>query len=111
MGILTHVLKQTAIIVETQLDKHGSQILVDTTSVACKFRYITELDTGVNKEGATSSDAIVWFEPTATVAEGTLIKVDDLYWRINRVIKARKLSGDAIHFLKALVNRHKLAGE
>ena len=109
MGILTHALKQTATIITTETDEYGDQITDSTGSYPCKFRYITELDSNVNREALDTADAIIWFEPTAPIEEGTIVQVDEYYWRVSRLIKARKLSGSAVHFLKALVQRHALA--
>ena len=109
MGILTHALKQTAIIVTTTTDEYGDQITESSGSYPCKFRYITELDTNVNREALDTADAIIWFEPSAPISEGTIVKVDEYYWRVERLIKARKLAGNTVHFLKALVQRHALA--
>lgn len=106
MGILTHALNQDAEILEITTDKHGDQVLGDSEDVKCRFRYVTELDKASNREGLTTADAIVWFEPDVTVQEGSIIKVENKYWRIDRLIKARKLENSTIYFLKAFVKAH-----
>jgi hypothetical protein len=50
---------------------------------------------------------MVWFEPDVDVSEGTIFKADGVYWRIDRLTKARRLVGSQVMFLKALVNRHR----
>jgi len=108
MGIISHILGQTAKIVTTSTDRHGDQLLVSETSIACRFRYITELDRNTNREGVEAFDAIIWFEPTAPIKESTIVFADENYWRINRLVKARKLSGSTVEFLKAFVKKHEL---
>jgi hypothetical protein len=109
MGVLTHALKQSGKLVEAVINVYGDQIPSNETSVMCRFRNITELDHLPNMEGVDAADAIVWFEPDVDIEEGSIIKVDGEYWRIDRLIKARRLSSSAIVFLKALVRRHQLA--
>lgn len=108
MGIISHTLKQEAKIVTTTTDKHGDQVASQETSVNCRFRYITELDRNVSREGLEAFDAIVWFEPDTEIEEGSIISVEGKYWRINRLIKARRLAGSTIEFLKAFVKKHEL---
>jgi hypothetical protein len=108
MGIISHTLNQEAKIVTTTQDKHGDQISSSETSIKCRFRYITELDRNSNKEGLESFDAIVWFEPDANIQEASIIFADGKYWRINRLIKARRLSGSIVEFLKGFVKKHDL---
>lgn len=109
MGIISHTLKQTASIITTTTNVYGDQIASSSGSYPCRFRYITELDKNVNREGLDTADAIIWFEPTAPIKEGAIVQVDEYYWRIDRLIKARKLAGENVEFLKALVKRHALA--
>lgn len=108
MGIISHILNQDGKIVTTTKDKHGDQVKTSEASVKCKFRYITQVDKNVSREGLDSSDAIIWFEPTENVIEGSIIKVDDSYWRVDKLVKARRLSGNTVEFLKAFVKKHSL---
>ena len=109
MGILTHILKQSGKLVQATINVYGDQISSGETNVMCRFRNITELDKTSNAEGVATADAIVWFEPSVSIEEGSIIKVDGKYWRIDRLIKARRMSSSAILFYKALVKRHQLA--
>ena len=109
MGILTHALKQAGKLVQATINIYGDQISGGETNVMCRFRNITELDKGSNIEGIDTADAIVWFEPDVSIEEGSIIKVDDEYWRIERLIKARRIASSDILFYKALVKKHQLA--
>lgn len=106
MGIISHILNQDAQVITTIKDKHGDQVIDSSIDTLCRFRYITDLDKGPNREGVTSSEAIIWFEPTENIVEGNIVKVDDKYWRVSKLIKARRMSGSNVEFLKAFVNKH-----
>jgi hypothetical protein len=110
MSMLSHILKQDALIISTTIDRHGDQKSSGTSSVKCRFRYITEVDRQNHAEGIEANDAIVWFEPDENITEGSIIQVDDKFWRINRLIKARQMSGNAVQFLKGFVKRYELSG-
>lgn len=111
MSLLTHILQQDAQIITTSQDGYADQVPESGESVKCRFRYITELDKQSHMEGIDANDAIIWFEPTANIQEGTIVYVESTYWRIDRLIKARKMSGSTVQFLKAFVNKHSLAGD
>lgn len=110
MGILTHILKQTGELKTAVINIYGDEIPTgEGTEVSCRFRYITDLDRASNMEGINTADAIVWFEPNVSIAEGDIIKIDGEYWRINRLIKARRMSSSDVLFYKTLVKKHELA--
>jgi|SRR3990172_7818409 len=110
MGILSHALTQTAEIVTTATNRYGDQIPSVLTELPCRFRYITDLDRRTNMEGVTTSDAIFHLEPDANVREGTILKIEDYYWRIDKLVRARRM-GDPVLFLKAFVKRHQISEE
>ena len=109
MSILSHALGQTAQLVTVSLDFNGDQILESQTPIACKFRYITDVQQGNYAEAVDSSDAIMWFEPNAQVAEGSILGIEGEYWRVDSLVKARSLVGSNVMFLKAYMRRHQLA--
>lgn len=112
MGLITHILQQNATIITTQTDGYGDQVPIIGETILCRFRYITELDRRGHAEMVdTTNDAIIWFESTAPVLEGTIVLVDESYWRITRLVKARRLSGSSIEFIKTFVKKHELAGD
>lgn len=107
MGTISHLLNQTLVIVETSTDRYGDQELVGQLSVPCRFRYITEVDKMTLAE-AEASDAMVWVEPDAPIQSASILFIDEVYWRIDRMIKARKMD-DTVEFLKVYLSRHELA--
>lgn len=111
MGLLTHTFGQVAEIVVFTVDKHGDQVMTSTTETVCRFRYITDIDRGLNREGVQSSDAIIWFEPDEDIEEGSIVLTDGQYWRVDKLIRARKMSGSTVEFLKAFVKRHSIVNE
>lgn len=111
MSLLTGILQQDAVIITVATDKFGDQVPSSGASIKCRFRYITEIDRNNHMEGIDTNDATIWFEPNADISEGSIVYVDGGYWRINRLIKARRISGDEIQFLKAFVKKHSLAGD
>ena len=111
MSLLTSILQQDANIITVTTNGYGDQVPSTSSSIKCRFRYITEIDKNEHMEGTETNDAIIWFEPDANIHEGSIIEVEGLYWRIDRLIKARRMSGNTIQFLKAFVKKHSLAGE
>lgn len=109
MSIISHTLAQTAQIITTTTNFDGDQIQTATESILCRFRYVTEIDRTNNAESIDSADAIIWFEPTANISEGSIVLVDGHYWRVDSLVKARRLVGSTVMFLKAFVKRHQLA--
>lgn len=105
--IIDHILNQTAKVVTTTTDKHGDQIAGDSIIVNCRFRYYTAIDRGVSAEDLLGNNAIIWFNPSTAVEEGSIIQVDDKYWRIDKLVKARRM-GATVEFLKAYVKKHDL---
>lgn len=106
MSLITHLLNQPGKIIHTAKDKHGDQGVSSEEAIDLRFRYVTALEDGQNREGIIS-DAIIWVEATQPVVEGTILFADSKYWRVDRLIKARKMAG-AIEFLKLFVNKHEI---
>lgn len=102
--MIDHLRNQTAYIITSTTDRHGDQTETSRKATKVRFRYITDVDKGINSEGL-RSDAIIWFDKDEDVSEGTLVEVDDAMWRIERLIKARKMT-EEVQFLKAFVERH-----
>jgi len=104
-GMLAHAMTQDGKLVVTERDKHGDQDIVSETAIKLRFRYITELDRNTNRESL-NSEALIWLAPDLDVAEGSVIFAENTYWRVQKLIKARRMSGNRVEFLKALVNKH-----
>lgn len=100
MGILTHALKQECQIITTSKDVYGTLKEDSATTVPCKFRHIVGVQqVGLNREDI-DADALLWLEPDVDVREGSIIKFENEYYRIERFVKARRLSETDVHFLK-----------
>jgi hypothetical protein len=103
--MLNHAMEQTAYIIETSYNDDGDQEFVSSDTIACRFRWITELDNLDNREEI-RSDALLWIKPDEDVNEGTIIKFDDDYFRVKRVIEARRLRGNQVYFKKCLMDKY-----
>jgi hypothetical protein len=106
--MLQHVYQQPASVITTTTDKFGDQIASDETEILCRFRYITELDRNADREGLEAFDAIFWFAPDTDVEEGSILAIEGKNWRIYRLVRARRLKGSTVEFLKAFVKKHEL---
>ena len=80
--------------------------IVNSTSegVSCLFREMNELSYGNNRESL-DADAVVWFERDASVGLGDIYIYDGEYYRVNEIIKARRM-GDK-QFIKCGLVRHR----
>lgn len=104
MSILSHILKQSAKVLVTIYNKYGDQELSSYNSELCRFREINGLDKANNREDI-KSDAMLWLEPTSLIAEGDIVKCEGNFYRVQDIIKARKMDGN-IQFVKCLLERH-----
>jgi len=111
MSLLTRILQQTWRSVEFNTNFDGDQVPTAYADIACRFRYNTQLQSNDHAELVDTNDAIVWFEPSANIKEGDIGQVDGKYWRVDSLVKARRLVGSTVVFLKAYVKLHELAVE
>jgi hypothetical protein len=103
--MITHILSQTCLIYQTAINKHGEQEIESSESYLCKFREITEVSTYSNREDV-RADALLWLEGDTPVDRGTLISVDNVFYRVERLTKARRLTGETVEFIKCLLEKH-----
>lgn len=108
--IIDHVLTQNALILETITDRHGDQQVVDSTTENVRFRYITEINKGNMAEGLSTADAIIWFKSNTVAKESSIVYVDNKYWRVDKLVKARRLSNSNVLFNKAYVTAYAFNG-
>lgn len=108
MSLIDHTLTQTGNIIPTTRDSHGDQIAGTPEGITCRFRYVTGVERLQNREALAGIDAIIWLRAEEEVEEGTILQVDGHYWRVDRLVKARKLSGSTVEFLKAYVQKHSI---
>lgn len=107
--MIDHLRNQQAYIINTSKDKFGDQNETSRTSEMVRFRYVTDIEQNTNREGIVSTEAVIHLRAEANVSEGTIIFMEDdnSYWRVETLVKARKMDA-TVHFLKALVQRHKM---
>ena len=85
--------------VVTTRNAYGDYIASGETPYRCHFRYITEQVTSTNTE-TIQSDAMAWFDPTADIDRGDIIKFEGEHFRVERVTKARRLRETDVQFIK-----------
>lgn len=107
MGLLTANLQQEASIITSQTDKWGNVVGTTQSIVPCRFRYISSVDRTSNAELYMGMEAMAWFEPADPIVEGTILKINDRFWRVGRLIEARRMGG-TIEFIKALLASHEM---
>jgi hypothetical protein len=103
--MLNHAMEQTAYLIETSYNDDGDQEFVSKESIKCRFRWITDMDVLTNREDL-RSDAMLWVKSDEDVSEGTIIRVGDDYFRIRRIVEARRLRGSTIYFKKCLLDKY-----
>lgn len=90
----------TAYKISVTRNKYGDYVTSDSeTTLKCHFRYITDVTIGSNSE-AYESDAMAWFEPDSGVEKEDLIRINDQYWRVEKVTEARRLRNPTVLFIK-----------
>lgn len=99
--MIGHILQQTVTVYATSLDEYGDDVPTGSEDYPCRFREITEQERVTNIEYATS-DALLWLQPGAAVAEGTVVLIGGQTYRVRRITKARKF-GAQVEFLKCLL--------
>lgn len=95
---------QTAYKVTKTRTKYGDYSGASETAINCKFRVNTMLYDAGNAD-VSESDAMAWFEPDSGIVKGDVIKYDDVLYKVERLIEARKLHTTDVQFLKAEMNR------
>lgn len=103
--MISHILNQTCIKIETATDEGGDKIEGAETPLACRFRDIQTIEPRNNREDQ-ESDGMVWFAPDAPVQKGDIFRHENEVFRIDRVTKARKF-GEKIEFIKCLVEKYR----
>ncbi len=95
----------TAYKVNYTRNEYGDYIATSSTEIKCHFRYINEVITNTTNE-MIQSDAMAWFEPDSGLGINDLVLVDGNHYRIEKLIKARKLRNSDVQFLKASLSRY-----
>lgn len=95
----------TAYKVTTTRTGYGDYVASGETALACHFRYITEQVTSSPNE-TINSDALAWFEPDSGIDRKDIIKFEGEHFRVERVIKARRLRDPNVQFIKVELLRY-----
>lgn len=105
MDSFDHIFNQTCDILTTTVNAYGDQIETDRVASDCWFRESTQVQGVGNQEDLSSSDALLRLPADAVVTEGSLIYIEDRYWRINKLTKARRFSEEIV-MLKCQLQKH-----
>ena len=92
-------MNHTAYKVTTTRNAYGDFLPSGETALKCHFRYITEQVTSTSNEQI-QSDAMAWFEPDSGIEKEDIIKFEGEHFRVERVIKARRLRDPSVQFIK-----------
>lgn len=103
--MLEHTFEQTCYLVSTKRNKYGDIDMEGSEAVSCRFRKITELDKMNNREDI-RADAWLWVRAGELVEEGGVVRFEDEYYRIKRVLEARRLRGNKVFFKKCLLDKY-----
>lgn len=98
---MTHTAKKYA----RTRNAYGDYTANTYTQMPCHFRYINEVVTSVPNE-TFQSDAMAWFEPDADVQEQDLLYIDNTFFRVEKLIRARKLRSNSVQFIKCWLQKH-----
>ena len=104
MGILTHLLSQNARTLVTILNGYGEQEYTSGVNELCRFREITGLIKNNNQE-LINADAMSWHEPTSSIQEGSIVRVENNFYRVEKRTMARKM-GSQVEFIKCLLQKY-----
>lgn len=80
-------------------NEYGDFISTGEVALPCHFRYITEQVSADTNEQI-QSDAMAWFEPDSGIERKDILKIEGEFFRVERVVKARRLRETAVQFIK-----------
>jgi hypothetical protein len=92
-------MRHTALKWVSTRNAYGDYSQTATVALPCHFRYITEQVTGVSNE-TVQADAQAWFNPDSGIQKKDIITIDNENFRVERVIKGRRLRDSTVQFLK-----------
>lgn len=104
MSLISHTLTQECYLVSDTYNEYGEQEFTTSELIKCRFREISQINKFTNREEITA-DGMFWFEADESVIEGSIVKFESAYYRIEKITKARKLKSNTIHFLKCTASK------
>jgi hypothetical protein len=84
---------------------YGDFTVSTTETLPCHFRYITNQISDTNNE-VVQSDAMAWFEPDSGVVNKDIIQIDNTFFRVEKVTRARRLRDPEVQFIKVDLQRY-----
>lgn len=96
---------QTAYKVSKTRNKYGDLVGSSETAITCKFR-VNNMLVETGNSNTYESDALAWFNSDSGVEEGDVIKYDNIFYKVERKIEARKLHSTTVQFIKVELNRY-----
>jgi len=97
--MLYHAFTQTAYLITATRNEFGERVETAETEFRCMFREISGYDR-VNKMEFQNCDSMIWAAPDANLAQGSMIKIDDTLYLIDKITKAKRLGGVTGQFVK-----------
>ena len=95
----------TAYKVTTTRNAYGDFVQGAEVEHVCHFRYITEQVSSQSNE-VINSDAMAWFNPDSGIDKEDILRIDDEYFRVERVTKGRRLRNTEVLFIKVSLLRY-----
>ena len=89
----------TAYKIVSTRNAYGDFLPTSEIELACHFREITQVSTNSSTE-VYDSDAVAWLEADSGVEKQDILKINGVFFRVERVIKARKLRSPVVQFIK-----------
>jgi hypothetical protein len=84
---------------------YGDYTATSSTQLNCHFRYVNEVISASPNE-TIMSDAMAWFNPSDSINEQDIVMIDGNHYRVEKVIRARKLRSTTVVFTKCYLLRY-----
>lgn len=78
---------------------YGDYVATTSTPIKCHFRFVNE-NISTNSNETVQSDAMAWFESDSGIVRESIVLIDGDHYRVEKVIKARKLRNPTVQFIK-----------
>jgi len=90
---------QVAYKITTTRNEFGERIETSEAEFRCLFKQIDGYDRN-NKMEFANCDSMIWAGPGDGLTEGTLVKIDDTLYLIDKVTKAKRIGSTIAQFVK-----------
>lgn len=107
--MLDEYLVDTCYKVQTVSDAYGDILDIENSEVIpCRFRYNSSYVRGANQQTKDTS-AMIWVASSSGISRSTYILYDGVYYKVERIIKARRLGETEVQFIKCELNEVNIA--